>query len=131
MDRRHEEIPAGGVFNDMFRGNHGLWWKMLGGAAATILAVVGGYIKIDDKGKAALPDSLGARGLILAAVALVGALAGAGLVVKDVVEDRTLAGRPVAFPLRLLFGMGWGSLLLWFPLAILATFALTMLTLGF
>lgn len=131
MDPQRDHIPTGGSFNDMFRGNHGLWWKMLGGAGATLLAAIGGFAKMKDNEKVNLPESWSTRAMILVGVAIAGALAGAALVMKDVVEDRSLAGRPVAWPLRLLFGMGWGSLLLWFPLVILGTLAATLLTLGF
>ena len=63
------------------------------------------------------------------ASAAVGAALGAALTVKDVVRDRLGRGAPVAFRLKLLFGMGVVSLLVWMPLAIVVTFAVTMVTL--
>lgn len=131
MESRHEQVPFGGFFDDMFRGGHGLVWKMLAGAGVTVLLVIGSFAKMADDEKIELPESWTTRGLIVAVVALVGALAGAGLVVKDVVEDRDLAGKTVAWPLRLMFAKGWVSLALWIPVAIFGTLAATLLTLGF
>ena len=50
---------------------------------------------------------------------------------KDVVQNRMAEGKPVGFPLKLLFGFGMMSLLLvWFPAIIFLTLVVTLMTLS-
>ena len=123
-------IPLGSSFNDLFAGGASVWLKIVGGAIATPIAVIIMALRAKRRGGLTLPDSPVVIAAVLGSCAIVGAVLGGLLSMKDVVQTRLADGKPVAFPLRLLFGFGmWSLLLIWFPGAIVLTLVVTILTL--
>src|SRR5690606_17408837 len=107
-----------------------VWLKIVGGAIATPIAVIIMALRAKRRGGLTLPDSPVVIAAVLGSCAIVGAVLGGLLSMKDVVQTRLADGKPVAFPLRLLFGFGMLLLLLiWFPGAIVLTLVVTILTL--
>lgn len=119
--------PFGPSFNDLFSGGASVWLKILGGAVITSIIVTMNAIPLLAESGIDVEDPTVIAGL-LAGSAPVGAVLGGLLALKDVVETRLAARKPVSFSLKLLFGFGLKSLLLvWFPLAIVVTFVVTIL----
>lgn len=123
-------IPLGSSFNDLFAGGASVWLKIAGGAIATPVAVALIALRSKRRGGMELPESPVVIAAVLGSCAIVGAVLGGLLSMKDVVQNRLADGKPVAFPLKLLFGFGmWSLLLIWFPGAIMLTLVVTILTL--
>lgn len=123
-------VPIGSSFNDLFSGGASVWLKIVGGAIATPLAVVVLVLRSKRRGSIALPDDPAILAIALAGCAMVGAGLGGLLSLKDVVQTLLADGKPVLFPLKLLFGFGiWSLLLVWFPGIIMLTLAVTILLL--
>lgn len=102
---------------------------MATGAVATCVAIGLGLARSERRGGELEMDST-IVGIIFAGGAVLGAAMGAALSFKDVVETRRAEGKPVAFPLKLLFGYGiWSLLLIWFPGVLFLTFVITMVAL--
>ncbi len=120
----------GSSFGDFFAGGASVWLKIGIGAFATPVAVVVLGLRAKRRGGLELP-SPAIIAVILASSTLVGAVLGGLLTMKDVVQSRMAEGKPVGFPLKLLFGFGMMSLLfVWFPGIIFLTLVLTLLTLS-
>ena len=101
------------------------------GAIATPLAVVVLVLRSKRRGSVALPDDPAIIAIAPLDAAVVGAGLGGLLSLKDVVQTRLADGKPVSFPLKLLFGFGiWSLLLVWFPGIIVLTLAVTILLLS-
>ncbi len=123
-------IPLGSSFNDLFSGGASVWLKIVGGAVATPLAVAMLVLRSKRRGNVTLPDDPAIIAIALVALAVVGGGLGGLLSMKDVVQTRLANGKPVSFPLKLLFGFGlWSLLLVWFPGIIVSTLAGTILVL--
>ena len=105
-----------------------IWIRIAGGALAAPIAVVWGYARARRRGAFQGPLNPVVAGVVLVITLLAGAVLGAALSLKDVVEERLAAGRPVALPLKLLFGLGMKSLLIWIPIAIFGTLVVTLMT---
>lgn len=121
-----------GTLEDIFTSDKSVWWKMLGAAVATPVLLVVVMKKAQKRGGPAFDLFSPTNLALLLGSTLVGAVLGALLTTKDVVQRRMKAGDSVAFPWVLMFGKGLISLLfVWFPLVIGVTLAVTMLTLGF
>jgi hypothetical protein len=117
----------GSTFEELFASGAPFWLKMIGGAIVTPLIACGTAWKMKERGEVKLPTDPLMLVAIVGAISAVGALLGGFLSIKDVVEARMDVGRPVAFPLKLLFGYGTASLLfVWFPGIIVLTFIVTM-----
>ncbi len=119
---------AQGTLTEMCQQGQMLWVKMAGAGVATPLVVYAAMRRAARRG-GEMPVDPAVLILILVGSSAVGAVLGAALTVKDVVRDRLDRGAPVAFPLKLLFGMGFVSLLVWMPLAIVVTCVVSMVTL--
>ena len=119
---------AQGTLTEMCQQGQMLWVKMAGAGVATPLVVYAAMRRAARRG-GEMPVDPAVLILILVGSAAVGTVLGAALTVKDVVRDRLDRGVPVAFPLKLLFGMGFVSLLVWMPLAIVVTCVVSMVTL--
>lgn len=126
-----KSIPLGSSFNDLFAGGASVWLKIVGGAIATSVVVTLMALRSKRRGGMELPESPVVIAAVIGGAAIVGAVLGGLLSMKDVVQNRLAAGKPVAFPLKLLFGFGmWSLLLVWFPAAIVLTLVVTILTLA-
>ena len=128
---RRTGVPLGSSFNDLFSGGASVWLKIVGGAIATPVIVVVFALRSSRGGGRVLPNDPVLIAISLAACAVIGAVLGALLSLKDVVQTRLADGKPVSFALKLLFGFGlWSLLFVWFPVAIVVTLAVTILSLG-
>lgn len=128
---RSSRRDALGTMEDIFTSDRSVWMKMAGGAAATPLLLVVVLNKQRRRGGPAIDFTSPTTLAMLAGSVVVGAILGALLTAKDVVQRRLEEGQQVSLPWTLLFGKGLISLLcVWFPLVILVTFVVTMLTLG-
>lgn len=122
-------VPMGSTFQDLFAGGGSVWLKILGGAVCVPLVVFGALRRGNRRGGVGLPEDPTMLALILGLAAAVGAVLGALLSLKDVVQARLADNQPVAFPFRLMFGMGIRSLLVvWVPVAIVLTIIGTMIS---
>ncbi len=105
--------------------------KIIGGAIATPIIVVVLVLRGATRSQVPLPDDPVIIVLALAVCTVIGAGLGGLLAMKDFVEARKSAGRPVWFPLRLLFGFGiWSLLFVWFPAMLMLGLGITILTLN-
>lgn len=112
----HKNKNFESFFNEFFSGGASVWLKILGGAIATPIAIVVFGFKAMRKNQADMPQDLGMIAAILGGGSIVGGILGGLLTAKDVVQNRTEAGKPVPFPLKLLFGFGiWSLLFVWVP----------------
>lgn len=124
---RRSEI---GMLEDIFTSDKSVWLKMLGAALATPVLLVVVMKKAQKRGGPAFDLFSPTNLALLLSSTLVGAVLGALLTAKDVVQRRMKSGESVSLPWVLMFGKGLISLLLvWFPLVIGVTLAVTMLTL--
>jgi len=120
-------VPFGSTFDEVFRSDRSVGWKIAGGMVVATVLGLRAVIRRD--GEQPLDRMIVV--FVVLGSAVIGAFLGAALTFKDVVKARMTAGRPVAFPLKLLFGYGLISLILvWFPLVIVGTIAVTILVLG-
>lgn len=114
----------------MFSGGASVWLKILGGAIATPVIVAAVANRARRRGGVEFSSDPVMIAVLLMGCALLGAVLGGLLSMKDVVQARLAAGKPVAFPLKVLFGFGiWSLVLVWSPLVIVLVFVVTMLTL--
>lgn len=105
-------LPFQNELNDAFVRDQSIWLKIGGGA------FIGGVIALSTIVRDRSQTFQGTLGMILvAATALVGGCVGLFLSIKDVVRSRRDAGKSVNPVLRLFFGMGIVSILLWIVLA--------------
>lgn len=118
------------TFDEVFRSGSSVWIKMATGAVATCIMVALGLARsVRRGGELELDNTI--VGVIFAGAAVIGAAMGAALSFKDVVETRRVEGKPVAFPLKLLFGYGiWSLLLIWFPGILVLTLVITVMALS-
>ena len=117
----NEEQPCrsdrgrGGALAGLAAGGFGVWGKVAAGAIGAPVVVAGFLLKSRRRGNGPDLDVATAVPLLIA-VSVGGAAIGLALAVKDVVQARVAADRPVATPLRWLFASGWLSVALWSPL---------------
>ena len=138
VSAHNKAIPLGSTFNELFSGGTSVWIKIIGGAVATPVAVIVFALRAFRRGgpelsqnAPELPQNPFVIAAILAAFVVLGAAIGGALSLKDVVASRLAAGRPVAFPIKAMFGFGiWSLLLVWFPAIIAFALVITVLTLG-
>lgn len=130
--RAHNKaIPLVSTFDELFRGGTPVWLKIVVGAVATPILVLVCGLRANRRGGTGFPNDPIIIAAIFGGSAIVGAVLGAALSLKDVVQSRLADGKPVAFPLRALFGFGiWSLLLVWVPGIIALTLVVTMLVLG-
>ena len=114
--------------DDLLGVGRSLWLKMAACSAVTLAMVAAVFLEGEQEPLAVLAAPATVISMLGAVV--VGALIGVALSMKDVVEQRVREGKPVAFPLKLLFGFGFASALLWMLLVILTVFAVTMIALA-
>ncbi|QDT64334.1 hypothetical protein [Calycomorphotria hydatis] len=119
------------TFEELFDYDSNLMAKIGFGAIAPPIIGIIFLARAARKGHDYFSANPAAAIFILLLLVPVGACAGMALSVKDVVRDRMSEGRPVAFPLKMLFGFGCLSLLLiWVPLAFLGTLIMLILSIG-
>ena len=104
-------IPFSRELNETFQSDRSVLLKMGGSAFVASLLVAITLIRDKDPKIASLSPITIAIATIL--VAIGGALLGLALSLKDTVQRRLERGAPVNFLLRLCFGMGIVSLLIW------------------
>lgn len=114
-------FPFRKELEDLFRGDRSAPWKMAGAAMVTVFIVVYGGRK------AMSPSDLEALSIpgivaVIALAAIAGASLALALSLKDVVARRLAAGEPVNPILKVYFGLGLRSALIWIPTVILLTF---------
>lgn len=121
-------VPFRRELDDLFQSDHSILLKMGGAGVATAVVVVGWVVKHsrDPKSHFELSTPL-MVGLALGSL-VVGAVLALALSLKDVVRRRMERGKRVSPLLRLLFGGGRGSLVLWFVLAIVVVLAGTAIS---
>lgn len=121
--RGPEKSTLGEVF-----GNATILMKMLVGAFATPILLVAMMAKANRRAGKPLDftDPMMIVGVIAAIP--VGAVLGALLTVKDVVQERVARKAHVPFPLLMLFGKGILSALLWIPFVIVVVLIVTIAT---
>lgn len=113
-----DRIPMGSTLDDILKSGASIWVKMGIGAIVSPIAVLFYGLRGGRGGAMDIRTHPVSSAVGLLGVAVVGAVCGAALTVKDVVEARMEQEQSVPFPLRLLFGYGLKSLLLvWVPLA--------------
>ena len=82
------------------------------------------------RGAIAIPESPALIAAALGVCAMVGAVLGGLLSLKDVVQNRLAERKPVSFVFKLLFGFGmWSLLLVWFPGILVFVLAVMLITL--
>jgi hypothetical protein len=124
-------LPFRSTFNELFTSDRSVGLKMLGGAIVTTVFVAYQILKFSKDHADEVAKHPAAIAIILSSSAIAGALLGGILSLKDVVQIRMAEGRPVAFPLKLLFGYGvWSVLFIWSPVMIVGTFIILLLTLS-
>ena len=124
-------IPLGSTFNDLFSGGAPVWMKMIGGGVACPVLVATALIRSDRRDGVPFSLDPSVFAAILAGCAVLGVFLGAALSLKDVVHARLVEGKPVAFPIKALFGFGvWSLLLVWFPFTIVITLVVTMVAIS-
>jgi hypothetical protein len=124
-------LPFRSTFAELFSSDKSVWLKMLGGAVVTAMFAGFQILKFGREHGDEITKRPGMIALILAISALVGALLGGFLSLKDVVQMRMAEGRPVTLPLKLMFGYGvWSVLFIWSPTIIVGAFLIVMLTLS-
>ena len=101
-------LPLSCELDDVFRNDRWVWLKMGGGALATVFIALRSFRMQEAH---ALTDNT--RIAILAVAAALGAILGLALSLKDAVQRRKTAGKPVNPLLQLYFGAGVWSLLIW------------------
>lgn len=107
-----------------------VWLKIFGGAIATPVAVAVLVFRGLRRGAIAIPESPSLIAAALGVCAMVGAVLGGLLSLKDVVQNRLAERKPVSFVFKLLFGFGmWSLLLVWFPGILVFVLAVTLITL--
>ena len=125
------KIAGASTFQEIFTSDKSIWMKMLGGAAATPLLVFSMMGKAERRGGAGAESADLSMVFILLGSVVLGAVLGALLTAKDVVQRRLSNGQSVALPWVLLFGKGLiSAIFIWMPLVILLTLAVVVLTLG-
>lgn len=106
------------------------WMKVGGGAVALPFLVLLVIARGARRGSMEVPELSGATwALALLGGAIVGALVGASFGARDYVAKVQKAGGQPPFFLRLMFGMGLISILIWVPLIIVAAGVGTALSL--
>jgi hypothetical protein len=124
-------LPFRSTFAELFSSDKSVWLKMLGGAVVTAMFAGFQIFKISQERGEDISKHPMLIAIILASSTVVGALLGGLLSLKDVVQMRMAEGRPVALPLKLMFGYGvWSLLLIWSPTIIVGTFIVVMLALS-
>jgi len=120
-------FPFQDELNDLFRQNRSIWWKMLGGAAATPIALLVAGIR--------QPPTVDLSPATIVIALVVAAVIGAGLAIllslKDVVVRRQAAGQRVSWLLQVYFAKGRMSLLVWGVTAVVASFPIMIVLLGY
>lgn len=125
------KVAGASTFQQIFTSDKSIWIKMLGGAVATPLLVGSMMRKAERRGGASAESVGGSTAYILLGSILVGAMLGALLTAKDVVQQRLANGDKVAWPWVLLFGKGLiSAIFIWIPFVIGLTLAIVVLTLG-
>lgn len=116
------------TFQDLCAEGPSIWLKIAGGALATPCAVLWGLARANRRGGVAMPSDPVVLAVVVVCSIAAGAVLGAALSLKDVVEARLQTEKPVALPLKLLFGLGFRSLLLWIPIAMFSALAFAILS---
>jgi hypothetical protein len=115
--------PFHNELDEVFRGDRSIWLK-IGGSA--FVCASGALLHFNADPKATIAFELA----MIAAMAVIGAVIGLMLSLRDVVRRRLAAGKPVNLLLRLYLGGGMGTLLGWiltiFGLAILCAVVLAV-----
>jgi hypothetical protein len=101
-------VPFQAELNDVFAKDRSIWLKIGGGAIVGALLSLRMITREPAKG---MTDSVAV--IVVGVTALIGACVGLALSIKDVVQSRRAAGKSVHPVLRLFFGLGILSLLIW------------------
>jgi hypothetical protein len=122
------QVPFQREIEDLFSSDKSIVWKLLGGG------FVGGALAakmVLGKGNGP-PMAMTARVVVFVGAIIVGMLVVLLLTLRDVVARRADAGKPVNPILKAYFGRGNGCLMvfLWGCTIIVATFIVTMATMG-
>jgi hypothetical protein len=106
-------LPFKEEFDDLFREDRSIWWKILGGAAAAALAVLLAVWRGANREQGKATFGPAAIAVIVVVAAFLGALVAVLLSLKDVVRRRMDSGQRVSRLLRVYFGGGAVSLMVW------------------
>ena len=106
-------------FGDFFAGVKPVWIKIIVGAIAMPIVLIFRVVSTDRASASRFLSGPAATAGLLATGALVGAVLGGSLAMKEIINARLAAGRSVSWPFRLAFCCGNVSLLLvWGPIGI-------------
>lgn len=117
-------IPFRSELDEAFRSDRALWLKVIGAALVAVF-VVNLTIFREDLG---FEPSTGMLVVVSLGSALVGAVLGLALSLKDVVENRLNRGRRVHPLLRLYLGSRKKSLAAWFVTVLVVAFIVIIIT---
>lgn len=118
FDRPNVQDHSQDSDHDQFFGAGPVWKKIVGCALATPIIVLLASGKGARSSRSGLISDWPTALKTFAIAAAVGALIGTALAMRDVVDNRLSNGKPVTGILRLLFGHGWPTLLVWIPIFI-------------
>ena len=116
-DNKAVKEGSGSSLNDLFTGGASVWIKIIGAAVVTPVIVFASNRRGRNGGVNFLSDFPTAIA-VFGGAAIVGAFLGAALSMRDVVDRRLADGKPVGSVLRLFFGRGITTVLVWIPLFI-------------
>ena len=112
-------MPLGSSFQDLFAGGKPVWLKIIGAAVATPVIVVVMGLRVQRKGGGNFPTDPLVLVTLAVCSAVVGALVGMALSLKDIVHARRAAGLPVSLPLRAMYCGGiLSAIFIWGPIAV-------------
>jgi hypothetical protein len=108
-------FPFQDELNETFRNDRNVGAKMAGAGLVTAIAVGFGMLKATGRGQGLNLSGPAMLGVTFAA-AVFGSFLGLALSLKDTVEARLARGDQVNWLLKMLFGLGFVSLLIWMPI---------------
>ncbi len=123
-------FPFRDEFDDLFRHDRAIWVKMGGGAAAAALVVAMFAIREFGFRQRQVDLSPAIQAIIVAVAPILGAVVAILLSLKDTVERRQATGQSVSWLLRVYFGNGRQSLILWFMTSLGVAFIAIIILFG-
>jgi hypothetical protein len=119
-------FPFRRELDDLFRTDRSIWWKIVGSAFATTFVVFFSAQTAISNGPLKNELSLSLVAAIAGTTSAIGAFLALALSLKDVVERRVKRGDSVNPLLKLYLGLGFWSLVVWFPTALFAAIFITI-----
>jgi hypothetical protein len=118
------KVPFRDAMQELFSGGKPVWIKILGAALIAPVVTLLAVLRVGRKTDTSLiwRDPLNFV-LILGGMSILGAVAAACLILKDIVHRRISSGIPVGIVLKLIFGFGiYSFVFIWIPVLLFAIF---------